>query len=53
MTAPGPKGAITMVWFTLGGMALGFLLVHPFAMMAYTLGPQHAGLSLDPSFWGR
>jgi len=42
-----------MVWFTLGGMALGFLLVHPFAMMAYTLGPQHAGLSLDPSFWGR
>jgi len=26
-------------WFTLGGMLLGYLLIHPFAMLANTLAP--------------
>lgn len=42
-----------IAWFTLAGMVSGFLLVHPFAMMAYTLTPQHERLPLDLSFWVR
>ena len=41
-----------MVWFTLGGMLVGYLLVHPFAMLAYILGPQHPHTPWDFSLWG-
>ena len=41
----------TLAWFILAGMVIGFLLVHPFAMIAYTLSPQHPQLPLDLSFW--
>jgi len=34
-------------------MVLGYLLVHPFAMLAYILGPQQAQAPLDLSLWGR
>lgn len=39
--------------FTLAGMLAGYLLVHPFAMLAYVLGPQHPHASMDPSLLGR
>ena len=42
-----------MVWFTLGGMILGYFLVHPFAMLVYVLDPQHPHASLDLALWGR
>jgi signal transduction histidine kinase len=42
-----------LAWFTLAGMGLGYLLVHPFAMLAYILGPQHTYVPMDFSFWGR
>lgn len=45
--------SIKMVWFTLGGVLLGYLLVHPFAMLAYTLGPQHPHEPWDFTLWGR
>jgi signal transduction histidine kinase len=48
-----PAGMGRLAWFTLAGAGVGFLLLHPFAMLAYTLGPQHTHLSLDPAFWGR
>jgi signal transduction histidine kinase len=43
-----------MVWlrFTLAGMVVGYLLVHPFAMLAYSLGPRLPQLPMDFSFWG-
>ena len=41
-----------MIWFTLGGALTGYLLVHPFAMLAYTLGPQHPHDPWDFSLWG-
>jgi signal transduction histidine kinase len=41
-----------MVWFTLGGVLAGFLLVHPFAMLAYILGPQHPHEPWDFSLSG-
>ena len=34
-------------------MAIGYCLVHPLAMWAYTLGPQHGPLPRDLAFWGR
>lgn len=42
-----------IIWFTLAGMLAGYLLVHPFAMLAYFLGPQQAQAPLDLSIWGR
>ena len=42
-----------MIWFTLGGVLAGYLLVHPFAMLAYILGPQHPHEPWDFSLWGR
>ncbi|RJR43277.1 MAG: hypothetical protein C4567_06035 [Deltaproteobacteria bacterium] len=41
-----------IIWFTLAGMLAGYLLVHPFAMLAYFLGPQQAQAPLDFSIWG-
>ncbi|MBI4795566.1 MAG: hypothetical protein HY790_06965 [Deltaproteobacteria bacterium] len=41
-----------MVWFTLGGALVGYLLIHPFAMLAYILGPQHPHKPWDFSLWG-
>ena len=41
-----------MIWFTLAGMLAGYLLVHPFAMLAYILGPQHPHVPWDFSLWG-
>jgi signal transduction histidine kinase len=41
-----------MIWFTLGGVVAGYLLVHPFAMLAYILGPQHPHVPWDFSLWG-
>jgi signal transduction histidine kinase len=40
-------------WFTLGGMAVGYLLMHPFAMLAYIIGPQHPHTPWDLTLWGR
>jgi len=47
------KGKGTMVWFTLAGLVAGYLLVHPFAMAAYILGPHHPFVSLGFSLFGR
>lgn len=47
------KGKMAFVWFTLGGMAVGYLLVHPFAMLAYIIGPQHPHSPWDLTLWGR
>lgn len=49
----GVKCYCQLLWFTLAGMAAGYLLVHPFAMLAYTLGPHHQTAPLDFSVWGR
>ena len=49
---PVAKGRIVWVWFTLAGMVVGYLLVHPFAMLAYSLGPRLPHLPMDFSFWG-
>ena len=35
-------GKSKIIWFTLAGMLVGYLLMHPFAMLAYLLGPQPA-----------
>jgi signal transduction histidine kinase len=45
-----PKSKI--IWFTLGGMLLGYLLIHPFAMLANTLGPRLSHFPVEFSFWG-
>jgi len=42
-----------LVWFTLGGIVVGYLLMHPFAMLAYVLGPQHPQTAMDFNLWGR
>jgi signal transduction histidine kinase len=47
------KGRARIVWFTLAGMAAGYLLVHPFAMAAYVLGPHQPVVLLDFSLFGR
>jgi signal transduction histidine kinase len=41
-----------IIWFTLAGMLLGYLLIHPFAMLANTLGPRLPILPMDFLFWG-
>jgi signal transduction histidine kinase len=40
-----------LIWFTLGGIVAGYLLMHPFAMLAYVLGPQHPAASLGFKIW--
>jgi signal transduction histidine kinase len=40
-------------WLTLGGMGVGYLLMHPFAMLAYIIGPQHPHTPWDFTLWGR
>jgi signal transduction histidine kinase len=42
-------GKSKIIWFTLAGMLLGYLLIHPFAMLANTLGPR---FPMEFSFWG-
>jgi signal transduction histidine kinase len=39
--------------YTVAGMILGVILMHPFAMLAYTLDPQHPHGSMDIYLWGR
>lgn len=42
-----------LIWFTMAGLVAGYLVMHPFAMLAYLLGPQHPSVPLDLSFFGR
>jgi signal transduction histidine kinase len=41
-----------IVWFTLAGMLVGYLLIHPFAMLASILGPRLPHFPLGFSLWG-
>jgi signal transduction histidine kinase len=41
-----------LIWFTLAGIVVGYLLMHPFAMLAYVLDPQHPQASLGFNAWG-
>jgi signal transduction histidine kinase len=41
-----------IIWFTLVGMLLGYLLFHPFAMLANILGPRLSHFPMEFSFWG-
>ncbi len=45
-------GKSKIIWFTLAGMLLGYLLMHPFAMLAYLLDPQHAHAPMGIKLWG-
>ena len=45
-------GKSKIIWFTLAGMLVGYLLIHPFAMLASTLGPRLPQAPMDFSFWG-
>jgi signal transduction histidine kinase len=49
---PEPISKIRIIWFTLAGMLLGYLLIHPFAMLASTLGPRLPHLPMEFPFWG-
>lgn len=40
-----------LILFTLAGMVAGYLLMHPFAMLAYILGPHHPHEPWDTSLW--
>ena len=40
-----------IIWFTLAGMLVGYLLFHPFAMLANTLGPRPPHFPMEFSFW--
>lgn len=42
-----------LILFTLAGMVAGYFLMHPFAMLAYILGPHHPHESWDISLWTR
>jgi signal transduction histidine kinase len=42
-----------LIWSTLAGTIAGYLLMHPFAMLAYVLGPQYSIPALDYTLWGR
>ncbi len=44
-------GKSKIIWFTLAGMLLGYLLIHPFAMLASTLGPRLAHFPMDFPLW--
>ena len=54
MQVSAPKGWILRVGFTLAGIVVGYLLMHPFAMLAYTLAPQspHFPMDISLSLWG-
>ena len=52
MQASAAKGWILQVGFTLAGIVAGYLLMHPFAMLAYILGPQSPHTPMDISIWG-
>lgn len=52
MQASAGKGWILQVGFTLAGIVAGYLLMHPFAMLAYILGPQSPHTPMDISIWG-
>jgi signal transduction histidine kinase len=41
-----------LIWFTLAGIVGGYLLMHPFAMLAYILGPQDSTPPLEYNLWG-
>lgn len=41
------KGYGRLIWFSLAGIFLGYLLMHTFAMLAFVLDPRHAQMSLD------
>ena len=41
-----------IIWSTLTGMLVGYLLFHPFAMLANTLGPHPSYFSMEFPFWG-
>jgi len=43
---------VRLICFTLAGAVAGYLLMHPFAMLAYTLGPQNPYAPMDISIWG-
>ncbi len=45
-------GKSKIIWFTLAGMLVGYLLIHPFAMLANTLGPRLPYSPKEFSFWG-
>ncbi len=45
-------GKRKIIWFTLAGMVLGYLLIHPFAMLASTLGPRVPHFPMGFSLWG-
>jgi signal transduction histidine kinase len=41
-----------LIWFTLAGIVVGYLLMHPFAMFAYLLGPQPPHTLMGIKLWG-
>jgi len=45
-------GYARLIWFTLAGAVAGYLLMHPFAMLAYTLSPQNPYAAMDIPIWG-
>lgn len=45
-------GKSKIIWFALAGMLLGYLLIHPFAMLASTLGPRLPYSPKEFIFWG-
>jgi len=40
-----------LIWFTLAGIVVGYLLMHPFAMFAYLLDPQHPHTLMGIKLW--
>lgn len=45
-------GYARLIWFTVAGIVMGYLLMHPFAMLAYLLGPQHPHAPMGIKLWG-
>jgi signal transduction histidine kinase len=45
-------GKSRIIWFTLAGMLAGYLLFHPFAMLANSLGPRLSHVPMEFPFWG-
>ncbi|MCL4501726.1 MAG: hypothetical protein M1438_07695 [Deltaproteobacteria bacterium] len=45
-------GKSKIIWFILAGMLVGYLLIHPFAMLANTLGPRLPYSPKEFVFWG-
>ncbi len=43
----------SLIWFAAAGAIVGYLLVHPFAMLAYMLNPQPPTWAMDLSLWER